>query len=57
MLMYYIGSVYRYIYNKLIWGGSAYVGLAAPGDAGSWQKESKVNTIFSHKMDFPTLIS
>ncbi|XP_015890516.4 uncharacterized protein LOC107425105 [Ziziphus jujuba] len=31
----------RYIHNKLIWGGFAYVGLAAPGDVGSWQKESK----------------
>ncbi|KAF3439170.1 hypothetical protein FNV43_RR17445 [Rhamnella rubrinervis] len=31
----------RYIHKKLIWGGYAYVGLAAPGDVGSWQKESK----------------
>ncbi|BBH07101.1 Rhamnogalacturonate lyase family protein [Prunus dulcis] len=27
--------------KRLIWASSAYVGLAAPGNAGSWQKESK----------------
>ena len=27
-----------------VWGGAhAFVGLANPGDAGSWQKDSKVN--------------
>ncbi|XP_008236572.2 PREDICTED: probable rhamnogalacturonate lyase B [Prunus mume] len=31
----------RYRNKRLIWASSAYVGLAAPGNAGSWQKESK----------------
>lgn len=26
-----------------MWAKSAYVGLAAPGDAGSWEKETKVD--------------
>lgn len=26
-----------------MWGGSAYVGLASPGEAGSWQRENKVD--------------
>ncbi|KAG2694408.1 hypothetical protein I3760_08G142500 [Carya illinoinensis] len=30
-----------YINEKLMWGQSAYVGLAAPGEKGSWQRESK----------------
>ncbi|PON32376.1 Rhamnogalacturonate lyase [Parasponia andersonii] len=31
----------RYINRRLFWAGFAYVGLAAPGEVGSWQKESK----------------
>lgn len=31
----------RHINKKPFWARSAYVGLAAPGEAGSWQKESK----------------
>ncbi|CAK9320533.1 unnamed protein product [Citrullus colocynthis] len=31
----------RYAKNSLMWADSAYVGLAAPGELGSWQKESK----------------
>ncbi|XP_062144079.1 rhamnogalacturonate lyase B-like isoform X2 [Alnus glutinosa] len=31
----------RYINEKLMWAQSAYVGLAAPGEVGSWQRESK----------------
>ncbi|XP_048334789.2 probable rhamnogalacturonate lyase B [Ziziphus jujuba] len=31
----------KYMNESLIWGNSAYVGLAAPGDKGSWQRESK----------------
>ncbi|KAM1052977.1 hypothetical protein FF1_000503 [Malus domestica] len=31
----------RYTSKSLVWASSAYVGLAAPGKAGSWQKESK----------------
>lgn len=32
----------RYISRKLMIGRFAYVGLAAPGDVGSWQNEAKV---------------
>ncbi|KAK1392015.1 Rhamnogalacturonan endolyase [Heracleum sosnowskyi] len=31
----------RYINDELMTAGSAYVGLAAPGDVGSWQTENK----------------
>ncbi|KAM1486264.1 hypothetical protein ACFX2I_000485 [Malus domestica] len=31
----------RYINESLVWASSSYVGLAAPGNVGSWQKESK----------------
>ncbi|KAE8010477.1 hypothetical protein FH972_006845 [Carpinus fangiana] len=31
----------RYINENLMWAQSAYVGLAAPGEVGSWQRESK----------------
>ncbi|KAE7995833.1 hypothetical protein FH972_000598 [Carpinus fangiana] len=31
----------QYINKRLIWGRSAYVGLATPGEVGSWQRESK----------------
>ncbi|XP_030455890.1 rhamnogalacturonate lyase B isoform X3 [Syzygium oleosum] len=31
----------RYITEKYMWGGFAYVGLASPGEAGSWQRENK----------------
>ncbi|EXC35407.1 hypothetical protein L484_026732 [Morus notabilis] len=31
----------RYINERLLWARSAHVGLAAPGEVGSWQKESK----------------
>ncbi|KAB1200353.1 Rhamnogalacturonate lyase [Morella rubra] len=31
----------RYINKRLMFGQSAYVGLAAPGEVGSWQRESK----------------
>ncbi|KAF1002549.1 hypothetical protein AG4045_001550 [Apium graveolens] len=31
----------RYINNELMTAGSSYVGLAAPGEAGSWQTENK----------------
>ncbi|PKI61471.1 hypothetical protein CRG98_018154 [Punica granatum] len=31
----------RYISKKDLWADSAYVGLAAPGEAGSWQTETK----------------
>ncbi|XP_059438373.1 rhamnogalacturonate lyase B-like [Corylus avellana] len=31
----------RYINEELMWAQSAYVGLAAPGEVGSWQRESK----------------
>ncbi|GLT70929.1 hypothetical protein SLA2020_429780 [Shorea laevis] len=31
----------QYISKRLIWGRSAYVGLATPGEVGSWQRESK----------------
>jgi hypothetical protein len=32
----------RYVSNATISAEGAYVGLAAPGEAGSWQLESKV---------------
>ncbi|KAG8642790.1 rhamnogalacturonate lyase B [Manihot esculenta] len=31
----------RYVNKRLTWAGSAYVGLAAPGDVGSWQRDSQ----------------
>ncbi|GAV73071.1 Rhamnogal_lyase domain-containing protein [Cephalotus follicularis] len=31
----------RYINERNMWAQSAYVGLAPPGDAGSWQRDSK----------------
>lgn len=31
----------RYMSNRLMWADSAYVGLAAPGDVGSWERDSK----------------
>ncbi|KAJ4714593.1 Rhamnogalacturonate lyase family protein [Melia azedarach] len=31
----------RYISERLMWADSAYVGLAAPGDVGSWEREAK----------------
>ncbi|GMY32300.1 rhamnogalacturonate lyase B-like isoform X2 [Fagus crenata] len=31
----------RYINERLMWAQSAYLGLAAPGEVGSWQRESK----------------
>ncbi len=34
----------RYISERLMYASSAYVGLAAPGDVGSWQTEAKVET-------------
>ncbi|KAJ7943764.1 Rhamnogalacturonate lyase [Quillaja saponaria] len=30
----------RYLKQKLMWAKSAYIGLALPGDVGSWQRES-----------------
>lgn len=32
----------RYAKYPQMWADSAYVGLAAPGELGSWQRESKV---------------
>lgn len=32
----------RYMNERLMYANSAYVGLATPGDVGSWQMESKV---------------
>lgn len=32
----------RHVNERLITGNSAYVGLAPPGEVGSWQKENKV---------------
>lgn len=34
----------KYISKGLIEAESAYVGLAPPGDAGSWQRDTKVHT-------------
>lgn len=31
----------RYMSNRLMWADSAYVGLAAPGGVGSWERDSK----------------
>ncbi|KAF2283859.1 hypothetical protein GH714_016581 [Hevea brasiliensis] len=31
----------RYNNKRLMWAGSAHVGLAAPGDVGSWQRDSQ----------------
>ncbi|KAK4744715.1 hypothetical protein SAY87_011027 [Trapa incisa] len=31
----------RYLSEEYMWGESAYVGLAPPGEAGSWQRENK----------------
>ncbi|KAG8383634.1 hypothetical protein BUALT_Bualt04G0034400 [Buddleja alternifolia] len=33
--------IYRFVTKRAVPGGSAYVGLAAPGAAGSWQLENK----------------
>ncbi|CAI0405313.1 unnamed protein product [Linum tenue] len=33
--------VIRYINERLMYAGSAYVGLAIPGDVGSWQRDAK----------------
>ena len=39
-----------------VWGGAhAFVGLATPGDAGSWQKDSKVN-ISNHILDIHSIV-
>lgn len=38
----FIINFFRYLNKKLMGGQSAYVGLAAPGEVGSWQRESKV---------------
>lgn len=35
--------LYRYINMDYIAANGAYVGLAPPGNAGSWQRECKVN--------------
>ncbi len=35
-----------------MWAQSAYVGLAAPGEVGSWQRESKVRN-FWYMYNFP----
>lgn len=32
----------RYVYDDYISASGAFVGLAKPGDAGSWQRECKV---------------
>lgn len=32
----------RYLSEDYMWGESAYVGLALPGETGSWQRENKV---------------
>lgn len=40
----------RYAKISLMWADSAYVGLAAPGELGSWQKESKVNFFHYNKI-------
>lgn len=37
----------RGVSNESKYADGAYVGLAAPGDAGSWQLESKVNMIIN----------
>lgn len=46
ILMTHLTLAFRYIHgrpnSRLIWAGYAHVGLAVPGKAGSWQKESKV---------------
>ena len=34
--------LYRYLHDADLYGTSAYVGLALPGDVGSWQRECKV---------------
>lgn len=39
----------RYINRRLIPAKSAYIGLAPPGDVGSWQEDTKV--IYSARMD------
>lgn len=41
----YIGicKTYRYIDDDYISAKNAYVGLAPPGDVGSWQRECKVS--------------
>lgn len=36
-----------YINERLMTAGSAYIGLALPGEAGSWQMENKVNSPIS----------
>jgi len=34
---------FRYIDDQDLYASGAYVGLALPGEAGSWQRECKVN--------------
>lgn len=39
---------FRYIETNLLPAKFAYIGLAAPGDNGSWQKQPKVINYFFH---------
>lgn len=39
-----ITLLYRYVSKEQIPADGAFVGLAAPGDVGSWQREAKVYT-------------
>jgi len=40
----------RYVNERLLYASSAYVGLAAPGDVGSWQTESKVTSVWTWRI-------
>lgn len=41
----------RYLSKETLPGKAASVGLAAPGDAGSWQRENKVLFSFALKLN------
>lgn len=43
-------SCFRYIKDSNVPAAYAYVGLASPGEAGSWEKETKV--CFSNQCNF-----
>lgn len=46
MRSFYKLILFRYINNNPVYAKSAYIGLALPGDVGSWQYETKVSPPF-----------
>ena len=43
-------KTYRYIDDDYLSAKGAYVGLATPGDVGSWQRECKVTSKYINKI-------